>query len=606
MNATLREFTKEFSPWGRKATADEMRKAVKTERGDITARFATESEGLRESFEATKNVRDINSHQGHYFLHTVALETTGRANTTANNEAIATANLTAADAVRLVLAGGLSLSCSAIPREDECPRPERSFKTVKPGETNWYSTGRRSGEDVKTMYPFGVIFKEGTILAAYRNDAGSLIEAGKKHRKSKYDKAVAHSAIQKNIEPAISHALEPLTRFRDYEDRGAQKMGRDLNEIVIANTKPASLFLNLDDPWAEAPENPGAHNFGNRVRALTKEVEGLARKFSEIPMMVQHKGKIETFTLDAEGLKSPSGRGIGEIVEEMLEAQEKCVTTFGDVEFSGVQAHMWASGEMTRTVEEEYIGKGIPEKDLLVKDSTGKTALHLAAETGRSRHVPEELLKKYAEVKGPDGKTLEEAVDAAKKPLQETALEEAKMRSTHLTPFKTGPVEITGTEGKRIWAVGNTPDGGVLCTDSRGSSTACGLDWHLGSSLLKHLYTSTEKKGQSTTALETLAEEYAGKGSTFNPEWIQQQKLAKELLAFAQTPSPASDPELPGKTTMIALSTEKGPTRTLQEAQKTLVNPNTLDAALEKIRATTNTIQSAWTRLFEKKTAEIA
>ena len=552
----------------------------------------------RQKFEESLPSRDIKRYKSHVFVHTIALEATGRANTGMNNEILDTQNMSPAESIRRVLGGNISLSCSAIPKKTDPPRPERSFVLETNGEKSVFGMNRRAKEDAKTMYPFGLILEEGLILAAYRNDAGTLIEKGRHHRRSKYDKRTKDSAIQENIRESIDHALEPATRFMGHEDHGAQQMGRDLNELVVSHTKAGHLFLNLDDPSCSAGEAKESYHYGRKVKALIAEVEALATEFPHLPMMIQHEGEIKECTRGA-GELILSGEPLTNVVARKLEAERQFVTRVMGGGWEAVEAHMWASGDMPAETEGKYLSENLKETHLLARDAEGDTALHTAARTGRNRHIPKGILEKYGEIEGAEGQKLKDLLNH--RGPAETIDGEAALRMTKVAPFKTGPIKILGLEKKEVWAVGNTPSGGVLCTDEKGSSFGCGLDWHLSGGTLKQMFAEYLKAGDSKRCqeLESLAENAAVRDRFFNMEWIRETTLAKEMEAFSRTKSPETDPALPGKTAAVLMSGIPAPSPTLTAAQNAGKNRPSWKESLTAIREATKKIVGSLTRNLE-------
>jgi hypothetical protein len=607
----LRVFSKEYSPWHREETAKVVRALPKDKRREALQEFGQEVTKALGGFRSSAKIRDINSHTSHLFVHTIALESTGRANTTGNNQVVDTTALAPEEAIKLVLGGGLSLSCSAIPKDPTAPKPDRSFAIVKDGTKDWFGTGRHDAEGSKTMYPFGLVLGKGTILAAYRNDAGSLIEAGRTHRKSKYDRRTKLTAIQEDIEPSIANALETHTRFSTHEDHGAQRMGRDLNELVISHTEAQSFYVNLDDPIFAAERGHRSDSYRLAVLKMGKEVEEVVGKFPNLPILVEHGGKIEEFSRGREGqLVSPSGHSLEEILMASIEQAKPRVTEIvspttgsphnrGFKAFEGIRAHMWASGELRREQEAEYIEAGWDEESLLVPDTNGDTALHTAARTGRDRHVPKELLEKYADLPGANGDALGDLIET--RPLDEIAKEEADLRGVKLLPLKGGPRRFKSHEGKPIWALGNTPGGGFLCCDERGSSFACKLDWHVGA-ILKDYYLKAEQKGdmESATEIKELVAAAPIQAEFFSSNWINQHELAKELEAFSKTQTPElgapEDPDL-ALTAVLASNAEPGPTPMIKEAQNSVRGSGSWKELLPSLSRTTAKIK-AW---FPKK-----
>jgi hypothetical protein len=530
MNQARREFTKEYSPWAREALARKLREAPKAKRAGLLAESERGWGKKQADFEASiaLGTRDIKTHKEHLFVHTIPLIATGRANTTKNNEVVDTASLSPKELVAGALTG-VSLSCSAVARNQGPWRPEHQyFLEDEEGYQSRYGGGRRLRDEGKTLYPFGIVLSEGTILSAYRNDSGTLAEAGRAHRKSKYDTRTKESAIQDGIADSLEHALDPLPRLSKFQESGGQRMGRDLNELVISDSKPGSFFINLDDPWFDPDEPANSKKSGE---SLLAEIETLTGEFPSIPITAQLDGKTQLLSRGPRGLETAEGSPIQEILtsrrEMAMAPDRRIVLRAKEAPFEDLEAHMWARGDMPREREEEYLKDNLRSKEsregfcqrLLKTDTSGKTALEAAALSGRTRHLP----KKFLNAQG---------IKEKERNLEEVAIEEAERRGTTLRLLTGGPKEIQDPSGNRIWAVGQTPEGGVLCTDRRGSSHACGMEWHLGTGMLRYLAVEAEKKGDlgALDDLAKLAEALPAPTKEFGPEFVatRQAQLSPE------------------------------------------------------------------------------
>lgn len=574
-------FSKEFCPAGRVAAAARIRAANKEERRAISDAFREESAVKLHSFQSTAAARKLDAYPEQLFLHTIPTNSEGRANTQMNNELVDTVNLSPQDSLSRVLAGGMSLSCSTLPRAGAAPRPETTYINVANGDATQYRGSRNRIDGRDTMYPFGVVFEKGTILSAYRNDGGTFIGKGDFHRKAKGYKETKEWALLDDI----GGAMEASTNLhnRHAENRwvtNGLRIGRDINEIVVAETKPSALFLNLDDQLFTSPmEGVKSPYFGDQQRTVAEEASQLARLHPHFPLLVRHQGKTMRMSPSEDGFRTPDGVPLGELVQETLDAGKSKVTTFHQVPFEHLQTRMWADGEMPRAKEEEFLGKGRPSDGALIcRDESGMTALHAAALNGRARHLPEEILHRYASLEDNAGRTVGHLLAENRWPLETAIREEADMRSTSVTPFKDGPIPFDGPSGRKLWASGSFPNGSVLCTNERGSSAAAGIDWSLPASIFRQMFTEAERDQKPTGQLEAIAAAATVSKTEFSTDWIAKHR-AEQAGVCAPVVENIHSPEV-----------------------STTHHVTTAEVATSKARAG---IGGAWGRFFKKRVTSV-
>lgn len=481
-NQETRRFEREFAPWARDRAVATLRGLPKSQRPAFINGHHSEMENLHASFLDEREMRDINAFPEHIFVHTFPTDSTGRANTAANNEEIDVRKLSTRAAIEAVLSKQLTLSCSAVAKSGRNPGPDIVFRVANGRDVACYGASKRQKDYAPTMYPFGVILDDGCILSAYRNDAGTLQEKGRPHRKSKYDPGTKLTAIQPNPNEAIPNALEEFTRFSNYENPASMRMGRDLNEFVVSKTSTSRFYINMDDPWLMGDGNPDNPQYGEHARKHLSDILHLCRQFPEMQLSVTHHGQLKPMiSKDGEWFESESGQSIQALHEADLQTCRAAVVSFSSVSFDVVETHMWASGAMPAASELDFLkthGNPRPEH-LLSADADGKTALVKAVESGRARHIPEDFLFKLQDTMLPDatGGTLGDLLSKHRRSLMEEGIDEARMQMTKITPFPGGPNELTG-KFSGAFAIGTTLDGGWFCTDARGSSLNAPI-WHL-------------------------------------------------------------------------------------------------------------------------------
>ena len=404
-NQEARRFEREFAPWARDRAVATLRGLSKSQRLAVITGHHSEMEQLNASFLSERGMRDISAFPEHVFVHTFPTDGIGRANTADNNEEIDTRNLSTHAAVEAILSKELTLSCSAIAKTGPNPGPDILFRVVNGRDVSCFGTSRRQKDYARTMYPFGIVLDEGCVLSAYRNDAGTLQEKGRPHRKSKYDRGTKLTAIQPDPAEAIPHALENFTRFSTYENNAGLRMGRDINEFVVSGVNASKFYINMDDPWLMGSGPHDSPCYGEDPKKHLSTMLTVFNQFPEMGLLVTHHGQTKSMVMkDGEWTDPASGLGIGAMHEADIRASREAVVSFPQVSFDVVQTHMWASGDMPAESELNFLSvKGNPNPEhLLTADSSGKTALFKAVEAGKARHIPEDFLSQNLSMQSSD------------------------------------------------------------------------------------------------------------------------------------------------------------------------------------------------------------
>lgn len=307
----VRQFTREYSPWARKSLADQIKYArtlrslqvggqeesedqSSTLRDAFYERFAKQKQTF-ESSKAETSVENISKKYGVIFVHTFPLEGMSRWNTSANNEKLDVNSLRTQELVSNIIKNKPDLSCSSVSLDK-----------------------RFSSLSDETMYPIGIVMSGGTILSAYRYDAGTLTEKNVEHKKSKYDRETRDTSIQENIPQKIDDVLtrkhdshqNPETGFynmhqnyktgelepRQYVDgyRGDPTSSSNaFDEFVIEKPKVDGLYINMDDSRIKSLYEYDS----DMVEKINQFVQG----YPDVPVYIKSKGKLTILTYDTEG-----------------------------------------------------------------------------------------------------------------------------------------------------------------------------------------------------------------------------------------------------------------------------------------------------------------
>ena len=178
---------------------------------DTLDSFYKEQSELKSTFEGEEKSRDVETlskEKGYIFLHGIPTKNRGMNNTAENNPALKTSGMSTEDKLSLLI--GLE--------------PTISASVLKEGQ-----------QDAQTYYTFGIILGGGKILAAYKEDSGTLAES-LYSRRSKYDRETRETSIQANIEKKLEEAVNAPAESRNW--------GK-YNEIVVEQPKVAGLYINL-------------------------------------------------------------------------------------------------------------------------------------------------------------------------------------------------------------------------------------------------------------------------------------------------------------------------------------------------------------------------
>lgn len=310
----IRQFTKEYSPWARKKLADlikiarlsdrlknpdieEKNKKIAKLQEDFYQRFQKQKEEFESSLES-REVSNIAKKYGVIFVHTIPTKNINRWNTYMNNQEINVHELSTEDLIKKIEERSPDLSCSSV-----------SFKRrYSPNDVD---------KKVGTMYPFGVVLKKGTILSAYRYDAGSLTEKGVAHKKSKYDPKTQDTSIQpegaEKIDEVLNRKydryLNPESGYYDgyinqktgeissqkpkgTEGYRGEMTGIDFDEFIISKPVIDGLFIDLDNPTLA-----DSWYRGERL----EPINNLVQKFPNTPVYIKQDNEIKIYCYREDG-----------------------------------------------------------------------------------------------------------------------------------------------------------------------------------------------------------------------------------------------------------------------------------------------------------------
>lgn len=312
----LREFTRRYSPIARDDLAHKIKLAkVRKELGIIDKDEESESvremkDQFKERFEDQKNlfakeslrsrnVEVLSKEKGIIFVHAVPLNTEQEANTQMNNRQVITELMNTEERIGTIINKKPSISCSTLELRG----------LVKYGVDPYKS--------MRTMYPFGIVIKKGTILAANRFDSGTVaISRTAKHRK--YDRNEPDTSVQPKIDAQIKYSIEgPFSNSNkvDFIKRhghidGMNSVGgyRNYNEFTIAEPEISGFFV--DEDFINAQES-------TRRSEYWSEVHTYFEKYSNVPIYIKKDGQVTEFTYKDGQIKQVHVQGL--LKEELPE-----------------------------------------------------------------------------------------------------------------------------------------------------------------------------------------------------------------------------------------------------------------------------------------------
>jgi len=184
--------------------------------------FYTEISKQKEIIENEKkerSVSEISKEKNVLFCHAIPLHVeTGDSSFSQNNTLIKTNEFSVEEKIKMILGVEPTISVSTINKENQ---------TLARG--------------------FGLILNEGQVLSAYAGDAGTLLDKGIYNRRSKYDRELETSVIQKDIENNLNFAINHLQKRDQKTNSSVETMHQGWNELVIENPQVAGLFFQKDN-----------------------------------------------------------------------------------------------------------------------------------------------------------------------------------------------------------------------------------------------------------------------------------------------------------------------------------------------------------------------
>ncbi len=264
----LKKFTKDYSSWGRDELTEKIRfyrekgeqlspEQKKSKIDEERRKFFGEQQELYNEFKSdlengARSVKGLSEKYHAFFVHAMPVVEHLKANTGMNNN-VSPEQMTVEEKIDALINISPTVSASAI-------KPEEG--------------------KIATMYPFGLLIREGVILSAYRNDAGTFAEDVTK-RKSKHDPEAQVTSVQRNIERKIDIAIGDANPEHDeYVGFGAKD---GINEFVVEQPVFDAFYINLDSA-----------QIGNDEREEVKKI--IFEKYPNIPVvLVGGGGKIISF-----------------------------------------------------------------------------------------------------------------------------------------------------------------------------------------------------------------------------------------------------------------------------------------------------------------------
>jgi hypothetical protein len=309
----LKKFTKDFSPLARAELSYKMRLArikreleiitkedevaqIQSLRDDFNTRFATQKERFTLEAEGVRDIETISREKNLIFVHTVPLtDVEQEANTQMNNDLVTTSMLTTEERIGNVVLEAPTIACSS----------------VRLGESAEYGFDKKK---MPTMYPFGVVITQGTVLSAYRFD-GATKAISKTARQRKYDKAEVDTSIQPKIDAQLEYAVEgPFSK--DYEEKFLKKHGghiegtmrydsSDYNEFNIAEPTVSGFYIDADsldsrkniDPLDIYAEEERRHQDRMKERSWLS-VKKMCATYPEVPIYIKRHNQVEQFLFE--------------------------------------------------------------------------------------------------------------------------------------------------------------------------------------------------------------------------------------------------------------------------------------------------------------------
>lgn len=320
----LRQFTKDYSPLARAELVAKIRIArLRKELGitdkeeelsivhklqqEFKNRFAKQKETFDKEKESTRDVETISREKNIIFVHTVPLDSfDGEANTQMNNQVVRTNKMRTMERIGMITNEHPTISCSSI--KIDAPK----------------AYGHTSS---KSMYPFGVVIGEGTVMSAHLYDGGiSTISKTARHRK--YDKHDKDSTIQPNIGAQIEHATNaPFSDdyMRKFEgkhghiDTGSNILGGNYNDISVADPKVKGFFVDADFTYARSVYEIKDIRFdekreGYRWKAMYK----IFAEYPGVPIYIREHNQVKEYIL--------SGEDLIEVNNQTSKKDEKTIT----------------------------------------------------------------------------------------------------------------------------------------------------------------------------------------------------------------------------------------------------------------------------------------
>lgn len=475
----IKGFTKTFSPWHRMKIAKELKSLPRGERKGKLSAFYEEEASRMLSMQTEQPVRQVKGNEilkNHIMVHTFPLNPNDRSNTGMNNW-MDTSKLGPDEAINSILNGVSSLSCSTVSTQ-KAPPP--SIPSCYIGDQCYHSY--KLEKLIPTLYPFGLVIGEGEMLSAYRNDAGTLLEPLSGMRLPKYDRAIRDkTAVQPNFEEALKYSLTELPQYHKYDGYTGTGMGNDLNELVVKSPKVSHLFINMDDPkLLDQTYERKRGRFSDSKLGQVNEFEMLCSRFPTLPVKVIYQGKVQEMAYDPD-TRSVRSAGIS-LTDMFMKNRSRDQNNYYEFEegtpYPAAQLNMWATGGMDARTEMEFLQSNVygREADKMdpssyhIKDKAGKSAIHYAIESGRSRHIPAAILNQCLDEMHPDTNppiSIRESIEKFKPAFGDTMKHEALLRGIELTPSECIPLEI---RGENYVACGKYPTGEYFVTNPLGSS----------------------------------------------------------------------------------------------------------------------------------------
>lgn len=411
---------------------EEEQESIAKLQDNFDKRFDEEKEAFEIESHNERSVAEVSKNKRVLFVHSIPFDDIdSQANTSMNNQLISTEEMNTEERIGMIIHEQPSISCS----------------TVSLDTSPQYGTGFKA----KTMYPFGLVVDEGTILSAHRNDGGiETISRTAKHRK--YDTQDKDSSIQPNIEAQIEYAIEG-NFSREYDRKFEARYGeidkgysgtshKDYNELVIAEPHISGFFIDAVETYKleeqaqyRAPQMKiDKYNF---TGVRWKKMKDFVSKYPDVPIYIRERGVITEYVF-IDGKIRP-------IREEGKIDIHKPSRELGDYEFS--HASHLKSENMVEQRKEHIIERGFY---MLTMENLGKIIeevslpIHYSAGSWKYSRENARMLIKIAEGKNLDKDTVFEAVQADYKRAQDEINDTVKSIKQKVTAD--GPENIYGRD----------------------------------------------------------------------------------------------------------------------------------------------------------------